>query len=219
MPKSVKSPIEQYADKIKLIYGEHLKQIILYGSYARGDYRSDSDIDIMILLDINDIEIKDYQEILSETTYDFNMDNETDIKPIAKNREHFEKWSVNYPFYSNICKEGKSDTVWNVIFLKTLFYNGYVYRRKADAGEVFSLRQPLYFCCFLLLSLLLFIKIGYFIVKIFAAVFRGKVYTASAALLPAGKGKIPLHRSVISAAAACLSAIFYHISTGLCAKI
>lgn len=79
--------------------------------------------------------------------------------------------------------------------------------------------SPFIFAVFLLLSLLLFIKIGYFIVKIFAAVFRGKVYAAFAALLPAGKGKIPLHRSVISAAAACPPAIFYHISTGLCAKI
>lgn len=34
-------------------------------------------------------------------TYDFNMDHDTDIKPIAKSEAHFNKWIVNYPFYSS----------------------------------------------------------------------------------------------------------------------
>lgn len=29
--------------------------MILYGSYARGDYTEDSDIDIMVLLDLSDM--------------------------------------------------------------------------------------------------------------------------------------------------------------------
>ena len=39
-------------------------------------------------------------------TYDFNMDNDLDIKPIAKSEAHFNKWVVNYAFYSNVHKEG-----------------------------------------------------------------------------------------------------------------
>ena len=53
MPETVQGLIEQYVSEIKKIYGTHLRQIILYGSYARGDYGPDSDIDIMILLDIS----------------------------------------------------------------------------------------------------------------------------------------------------------------------
>ena len=37
-------------DEIKEVYGCHLKNVILYGSYARGDQNEESDIDIMILL-------------------------------------------------------------------------------------------------------------------------------------------------------------------------
>ena len=98
--------IEQYVEKIKKIYGSHVKQIILYGSYARGDFRPDSDVDIMILVDISDLELKSYGEQLSYMTYDFNLDNDIDIKPIAKSEELFNKWVVNYPFYSNVHKEG-----------------------------------------------------------------------------------------------------------------
>ena len=32
------------------IYGDKLKAVYLYGSYARGDARTDSDVDVMIVL-------------------------------------------------------------------------------------------------------------------------------------------------------------------------
>lgn len=38
-------------------------------------------------------------------TYDFNLDNDLDIKPIVKSGDHFGKWVVNYPFYANIIKK------------------------------------------------------------------------------------------------------------------
>lgn len=60
----------------------------------------------MILADISDLELKAYAQQLSYMTYDFNLDNDLDIKPIAKSEKHFYKWVVNYPFYSNINKEG-----------------------------------------------------------------------------------------------------------------
>lgn len=106
MPRTVQGLLEQYISEIKKIYGLHLQKVILYGSYARGDFRPDSDIDIMILLDMSDLDLKAYSQRLSYMTYDFNMDHDLDIKPIAKSKAHFEKWIENYPFYSNIHKEG-----------------------------------------------------------------------------------------------------------------
>ena len=75
MPQTIQGLIEQYVSEIKKIYGTHLRQIILYGSYARGEYGPDSDIDIMILLDISDLELKTYGQTLSYMTYDFNLEN------------------------------------------------------------------------------------------------------------------------------------------------
>ena len=98
--------LKNYTEGIQRIYGKSLDAVILYGSYARGDYTEDSDIDIMILLDLSDLELKAYSQKLSYMTYDFNMDYNIDIKPIAKSEAHFNKWIVNYPFYSNIHREG-----------------------------------------------------------------------------------------------------------------
>lgn len=106
MPHAMQNLIEQYIMEIKKIYGTHLRKIILYGSYARGDFRSDSDVDIMILLDLSDLELKAFSQKLSYMTYDFNLDHDLDIKPIAKDEAHFRKWIVNYPFYANINNEG-----------------------------------------------------------------------------------------------------------------
>lgn len=106
MPQKMNGLLQNYISEIKKIYGTHLLKIILYGSYARGDFRPDSDVDIMILLDLSDIDLKKYSKELSYMTYDFNLDNDVDIKPIAKSEEHFKKWVVNYPFYGNIDREG-----------------------------------------------------------------------------------------------------------------
>lgn len=106
MPQTMQQLIQLYVSNIHDIYGSHLRQIILYGSYARGDFRPDSDIDIMILLDLSDIDIKKYRHQLLDMTFDFNMDYDVDIKPIAKSEEHYRKWVDNYPFYSNVNREG-----------------------------------------------------------------------------------------------------------------
>lgn len=47
-----------FAQTIQLLLEPDLYTIILYGSYARGDYNNSSDIDIMILVDLPETEIK-----------------------------------------------------------------------------------------------------------------------------------------------------------------
>ena len=106
MPVTLNTLLEQYVEEIKRIYGERLKSVILYGSYARGDFKPDSDIDIMILIDLTDMELEKYRKQLSWATYDFNEEHDMDIKPIAKSNAHFRKWLGVYPFYTNVQREG-----------------------------------------------------------------------------------------------------------------
>ena len=83
-----------------------MKKIILYGSYARGDFREDSDVDVMILVDLNDEEIRAKRRLLSEVTFAFSYDDEIEIMPIVKNFEFFNRWIGANPFYNNVNNEG-----------------------------------------------------------------------------------------------------------------
>lgn len=53
----------------------------------------------MILVNLDDMEIKEYSDTLSSITFDMNLDNDLMIMLIVKNEEHFKKWIGVYPFY------------------------------------------------------------------------------------------------------------------------
>ena len=38
---------------LQKLYGPHLKGLVLYGSYARGEATPDSDIDVAVILDLS----------------------------------------------------------------------------------------------------------------------------------------------------------------------
>ena len=56
--KSTHDIILDFSRQVKRILGTKLTKIILYGSYARGDYRDNSDIDIMVLTTLSDDKIE-----------------------------------------------------------------------------------------------------------------------------------------------------------------
>lgn len=51
IPQTIKTILAEAKRRLEQIYGDKLKDIILYGSYARGDFTEGSDIDIIILLE------------------------------------------------------------------------------------------------------------------------------------------------------------------------
>lgn len=106
MPQSIHDILKKYVEDVKKLYGNQLKTVILYGSYARGDFRADSDIDIMILVGMNEQEIKKEERRLSKVTFEYDFDYDLNIMPIVKNIDHFNKWLRAYPFYYNVKKEG-----------------------------------------------------------------------------------------------------------------
>ena len=106
MPQNLNVILKKYVKDIQQLYGNKLKTVLLYGSYARGDFRADSDIDIMILVDLSEQEILKKGHVLSDITFDYNFNDDLKIMPIVKNLDHFNKWLRAYPFYYNVNREG-----------------------------------------------------------------------------------------------------------------
>lgn len=72
-----------------------------------GDYNESSDIDIMVLTDLNDDEIVKYRSKMSHLAYDVECDNDFTISlsPLLKNMDKFNYWLEALPFYMNVQKE------------------------------------------------------------------------------------------------------------------
>ena len=108
IPKKIDNIINEFISGVNDILGERVKKIILYGSYARGDFNNSSDIDIMILTDLTDDEMYDYFVKISDMAYDIEWDNNFDItlSPLVKNIDKYNYWLDALPFYTNVQKEG-----------------------------------------------------------------------------------------------------------------
>ena len=108
IPANISNIIDEFVKNVNELLGNRIKKIILYGSYARGDYNKNSDIDIMILTDLTDEEIIKYRDKISDIAYDIEEANDFNIwlSPLVKNIDRFNYWLEALPFYMNVQKEG-----------------------------------------------------------------------------------------------------------------
>jgi len=91
---------------IQKIVKNDLGSVILYGSYARGDYDQESDIDIALLLKCTRMEMKVYTEALAELMVDLNLEYDVLVSFCSiPYKEFIEKRNV-LPYYRNIEQEG-----------------------------------------------------------------------------------------------------------------
>lgn len=79
--------------------------VILYGSYARGDNRPDSDMDILVLLDKDKITIDDRMRI-AYPLYHIELEADIHISPVFRAKKLWETRHSITPFYQNVTREG-----------------------------------------------------------------------------------------------------------------
>ena len=94
-------------ESAKKLLGDKLHSVILYGSYARGDFNEDSDVDIMILADIDETtEQRTFFHTMDEVTSDLDLELGTMVSVHLKNKDFFYEWVTKLPFYRNVAKDG-----------------------------------------------------------------------------------------------------------------
>lgn len=106
MPINIDKVVRDFVEEIKKLLGARLKKVILYGSYARGDYNQHSDVDIMILTNLSFKEIEEYRDKISDIAYDIELNTGVVLSPVIKNIENYNSKSKFIPFYKNVEKEG-----------------------------------------------------------------------------------------------------------------
>lgn len=106
MEERIKDISSEVSKEMIKLFGEKINRIILYGSYARGDFRQESDIDFMILLNCNQAEISKNRKAISRIASRIGLRNDIMVSLLARNYNEYETNMKYQPFYQNIEKEG-----------------------------------------------------------------------------------------------------------------
>ncbi|HJD27135.1 MAG TPA: nucleotidyltransferase domain-containing protein, partial [Candidatus Blautia intestinipullorum] len=73
MPVHISDIMQDFAKSVRKILGNSLDSVIVYGSYARGDYSELSDVDVMLLVSLGEEDIKKISDQISDLAFDFMM--------------------------------------------------------------------------------------------------------------------------------------------------
>lgn len=106
IPLQLNKIIDETQRDIKNLLGDKLYQIILYGSYARGDYDNESDIDMMVLADMSEIELKNYRKQVNRVASRIGLNYDIMITITLKDKQFFDSRQEVSPFYRNVANEG-----------------------------------------------------------------------------------------------------------------
>ncbi len=98
--------VRELAKIYQEVYADSLVKVVLYGSYARGDFSNESDVDVVAI-------VKGVRENLQKqlrTVWDASSEMELEygiiISPTVIPLEEFEKYRDDIPYYRNIEREG-----------------------------------------------------------------------------------------------------------------
>ena len=86
------------------LFSDKLKKIILFGSYARGDYDSESDVDVLVIID--DVNIRKHNALLSNIELDLFDKYNLLVSILPENENYFNSNSDQLPFFRNVNEEG-----------------------------------------------------------------------------------------------------------------
>ncbi|MCL2010746.1 MAG: nucleotidyltransferase domain-containing protein [Synergistaceae bacterium] len=89
------------------LFAAKLYKVILYGSYAKGDFDEESDVDVMIVVDMNEANLRHYETSFTEFSSDASLENEVLIVPLLCDKARFEAQIGYVPFMRNVNEEGK----------------------------------------------------------------------------------------------------------------
>lgn len=98
---------QKVVDCYKKIYGDKIRGIYLYGSYARGDYDEESDIDFAAIVEGEQVELRQKRDQASGDLSDICLDYDVVISFGIIPAFYFDKYFSEVPYYKNVLEEGK----------------------------------------------------------------------------------------------------------------
>lgn len=102
--KRINQLISRINSELKKKFKEKLDKIILFGSYARGEYDNESDIDLLVLID--DEEPKKYNDEIVDFEVDLTIKYGVLPSIILRNTSYYNENKEIIPFFRDVTNEG-----------------------------------------------------------------------------------------------------------------
>lgn len=104
IPSLIKDLLFQFAAKVRDRLGDQVREVYLYGSWARNEARIDSDIDVAVLVDRKNLAT---MKIVSEIASDISLETDHFLSVVAIEWESHQRGKrQRYPFHLQIEREG-----------------------------------------------------------------------------------------------------------------
>ncbi len=100
--------VKTMAKAYQKIYGNDLVMVLLCGSYARGDYQKDSDIDLVAIVHGERVQLQNKLKEIWDISSDLELEYGTIVSPTVIPYEEFQKYKNDLPYYKNIEREGSN---------------------------------------------------------------------------------------------------------------
>ena len=103
MSTEIENLSKEFKEQLIALYGQRFDKLILFGSYARGDFHEDSDVDFMVVL--NDEVIKGSTEIafLRRVISNLSIEHNRFVSILPTNKNRYQESTL--PFYNEVRKD------------------------------------------------------------------------------------------------------------------
>jgi predicted nucleotidyltransferase len=99
----IREILKEFRQEIEKLYGKRLKNVILYGSWARGEAKEESDIDLLVVLKGEVMPGKEIDRMIDIIT-EINLKYGVLLSVFPVSEEEYS--TVNSPLLINVRKEG-----------------------------------------------------------------------------------------------------------------
>ncbi|MCK9467636.1 MAG: nucleotidyltransferase domain-containing protein [Candidatus Absconditabacterales bacterium] len=102
--------VNEIIDNIKIelisLFEKKLLKIYLYGSYVRGDFDNDSDIDIFCLVNMNNQSLTDFENKITDIMVDLSLKYNVVVSINLYSIDNFNRFYKISPYLKNVNDEG-----------------------------------------------------------------------------------------------------------------
>ena len=104
LSKAERDALKRFGDDVKSRLGEYVVRMSVFGSKVRGDFRKESDIDILVIVKERSLRVMDQ---IAEITSDLNVEYDLSISPVVYSEQEYDmNAKMASPFSLAVQKEG-----------------------------------------------------------------------------------------------------------------